>query len=236
MARRQFKRLLFESPSSASGEERELQYDDFDFERRLGEGAFGIVWRAKHKVTGQLYAVKQVGKEKVMQMLPQFKREVRIMYEMSHVHIVKLYNHFEDDQNFYLIMELADSNLYTQLNREKQFLERVAAQYFREAVLAVEYLHSHAPPIIHRDIKPENILLDRNGRIKLTDFGWSNYSSETTTRLTLCGTMEYLPPEMVTQTGHDTAADIWCLGVLLFEMLAGYTPFKNNEQNKLLDK
>jgi len=234
MARRQFKRLLFESPSVASGEERELVREDFEFERRLGDGAFGQVWRAKHKVTGQQYAVKQVSKEKVMKMLPQFKREVRIMYEMSHQHIIKLYNHFEDDQNFYLIMELADSNLYSQLNREKQFLERVAAQYFREAVLAVEYLHSHAPPIIHRDIKPENILIDRVGRIKLTDFGWSNYSNEANLRQTLCGTMEYLPPEMVAQTGHDTSADIWCLGVLLFEMLAGYTPFKSNDNTKLL--
>jgi serine/threonine protein kinase len=177
-----------------------------------------------------------VWKEKVLKMLPQFKREVRIMYEMNHVHIVKLYNHFEDEHNFYLIVELADSNLFSHLAREKQFLERNAAQYFREAVLAVEYLHCHAPPIIHRDIKPENILLDSHGRIKLTDFGWSNYSNEANLRQTLCGTMEYLPPEMIAQTGHDTSADIWCLGVLLFEMLAGYTPFKSNDQTKLLAK
>lgn len=150
-------------------------------------------------------------KEKVTKMLPQFRREVYIMYELNHPHIIKLYNHFEDDKNFYLIMELAEGgNLFHKLYREKQFLERVAAQYFREVGLAVEYLHSHIPSIIHRDIKPENILLDKDGRLKLTDFGWSNYYSKDNAmpRFTTCGTLEYLPPEMVQQKGHDTSADI----------------------------
>ena len=118
-----------------------------------------------------MYALKQVPKEKVSKMLSQFRREVYIMYEINHPHIIKLFNHFEDDKFFYLIMELAEGNLFHKLYREKQFLERVAAQYFREVLLAVEYLHSHIPAIIHRDIKPENILLDKEGRIKLTDFG-----------------------------------------------------------------
>lgn len=119
-----------------------------------------------------MYALKQVPKQNVSKLLPQFKREVMIMYEISHPHIIKLYNHFEDEKNFFLIMELAEGgNLFHKLYRERNFLEKVAAQYFREILLAVEYLHSHVPAIIHRDIKPENILLDKDGRIKLTDFG-----------------------------------------------------------------
>ena len=234
--RRQNAKLLFESPSVSSGEEPELKRFDFDFERKMGDGAFGQVWRVRHKTTSQLFALKQVPKEKVSKMLTQFRREVYIMYEINHPHIVKLYNHFEDEKFFYLIMELAEGNLFHKLYREKHFLEKVAAQYFLEVLLAVEYLHSHVPSIIHRDIKPENILLDKEGRLKLTDFGWSNfYSSEAPTpRFTTCGTLEYLPPEMVQEKGHNTSADIWCLGILLYEMLIGMTPFKSSLREQML--
>ncbi|CAG9327071.1 unnamed protein product [Blepharisma stoltei] len=238
MNKKNFTKLLFESPSVFNGEEKELQRSDFDFERKLGDGAFGQVWRIKHKATNKLYALKQVPKQNVAKMIPQFKRELLIMYELNHPHIIKLYNHFEDEKNFFLIMELAEGgNLYHRLYRERNFLEKVAAQYFREVLLAVEYLHMHVPAIIHRDIKPENILLDKDGRIKLTDFGWSNYYSTDTNapRFTTCGTLEYLPPEMVQETGHSTAADIWCLGVLLYEMLTGTTPFRTPAKDQMLN-
>ncbi|OMJ95225.1 hypothetical protein SteCoe_1437 [Stentor coeruleus] len=181
--------------------------------------------------------MKQVLKEKVSRMLPQFKREVYIMYNLNHPHIIKLLNHFEDEKYFYLLMEFADGgNLYHRLHRQRQFIEVEAAQFFREVVLAVEYLHSHSPAIIHRDIKPENILLDSEGRAKLTDFGWSNYESkeDEAPRKTVCGTLEYLPPEMIEEKGHDTNVDIWCLGVLLYEMLVGFTPFKSQTKKNML--
>lgn len=234
-----FRKLLFESPSVEKQEEEELKRADFEFERRLGDGAFGQVWRVRHRITSKRYGLKVVAKEKVIDMLPQFKREVFIMYELNHPHIIKLYNHFEDERYFYLIMELAEGgNMFQKLHREKQFIERVAAQYFREIVLAVEYLHSHVPAIIHRDLKPENILFDADGMVKLTDFGWSNYYSEDNLvpRTTICGTLEYLPPEMIDRMAHDTAADIWCLGVLLFEMLVGSTPFKARAKDQMLNK
>ena len=237
MAKKQFTKFLFETPSVANGEEAEMKKDDFLFEKRLGDGAFGKVWRVRHLSTQKLYAVKEVPKDKVMKMLPQFKREVFIMYQLSHPHIIKLHSHFEDETSFYLIMELSEGgNMFHKLYREKQFYEQLAAQYFREVVLAVEYLHSHVPAIIHRDIKPENILLDSDGRLKLTDFGWSNYYNvdQPIPRTTVCGTLEYLPPEIVEQKGHGTGADIWCLGVLLFEMLVGYTPFKSNAKERML--
>ena len=101
----------------------------------------------------------------------------------------------------------------------------MAAQYLREVIAAVKYLHSMDPPIIHRDIKPENILLDAEGAVKVADFGWSNFFNENLTRMTYCGTPEYLAPEMITQSGHDKSLDIWNLGVLLFELLTGNPPF-----------
>lgn len=103
----------------------------------------------------------------------------------------------------------------------------------REIISAVEYLHSLDPPIIHRDIKPENILLDSNDSVKLWDFGWSNFFNENSTRLTYCGTPEYLAPEMIKQKGHTKSLDIWNLGVLFFELLAGRPPFEGSNQQDL---
>ena len=97
-------------------------------------------------------------------------------------------------------------------------------------ISAVYYLHNMKPPIIHRDIKPENILLDNNFKAYLTDFGWSNYIANSyIKRTTVCGTPLYLPPEMIEQLGHDETADIWCIGILLFELITGTTPFEGND-------
>ena len=235
-SRKPFTKILFESPSIRSGEEQEIKKSDFEFEKKLGDGAFGHVWKVCHRQTKQVYALKQVAKEKVIKMQNQFKREVYIMYNLNHPHIAKLFNHFEDEKSFYLILEFAEGgNLFHRLHRQKHFLECEAAQYFREVLAAVNYLHSHNPAIIHRDIKPENILLDKEGRVKLTDFGWSNYfGDEVEPRTTICGTPEYLPPEMVEHRIHDTSADIWCLGVLLYEMLVGHTPFKSQAKKNML--
>jgi serine/threonine protein kinase len=223
------KKILFESPSVLSGEDTEIKKLDFEFQKKLGHGAFGNVWKVRHKVTQELYAIKQVSKENVIKMPSQFRREVYIMYNLDHPHIAKLYNHFEDDRAFYLIMEYCENgNLFQRLQKQKQFMEVQACKYFCEVLLAIQYLHSHVPAIIHRDIKPENILLDKNDKVKLTDFGWSNYyGSDVEPRKTVCGTPEYLPPEMVENKTHDTSADIWCLGVLLYEMLTGHTPFRS---------
>ena len=105
--------------------------------------------------------------------------------------------------------------------------------------MALEYLHSRVPPVIHRDIKPENILLDkegREGRVKLADFGWSNFFNSERTRMTYCGTVEYLAPEMINQQGHTTKLDIWNLGVLMFELLTGQAPFQASTQSAIFEK
>lgn len=117
----------------------------------------------------------------------------------------------------------------------KEFDERTSAQYLRELTSALQYLHSRDPPIIHRDIKPENILLDTEGRGKLADFGWSNYYTEDSTRDTYCGTLDYLAPEMVNRSGHTVKLDIWSLGVLLYEMLAGRAPFESKQKETLFE-
>jgi serine/threonine protein kinase len=225
-------KLLFDPPDLVNQHAATYRRNDFEFLRKIGDGAFGQVWKVKEKKTGKLFAIKQVQKYKVIKILPQFRRELFILYEINHPHIIKLYTHFEDDKCFYMLMELLEGGtLFHKLYREKSLLESTAAQYFREIVLALEYLHSLNPPIVHRDIKPENVLINKEGRVKLIDFGWANYCDRT--RNTICGTIEYLSPEMIENKGHGCGVDIWCLGVLLFEMLLGYTPFVGSDSNKI---
>ena len=154
------------------------------------------------------------------------------MYKAHHPHLMQLINHYEDDDNFFMIMPYASrGQLYTLLRKNKRFDQRTTAQFLRETISAVKYLHDHN--VIHRDIKPENILLDQNYRVKLSDFGWSNFCQKNETRTTFCGTPEYLSPEMVKKLPHDYRVDIWSLGVLLFECLAGYPPFTGQTEEDL---
>ena len=222
-------RVLILSPTVNAGLEREAVMSDFDKDpREIGKGGFGQVWKVVHKATQKIYCIKVIAKQGIIdQMLVgQMNREIEIMYLLNHPHCLRLKNHFEDDDNFYLVMPLASrGQLYKILRRNKKFDERTTAQILRETISALQYLHSFDPPIIHRDIKPENLLLNENGRIYLADYGWSNFKNDGDIRKTFCGTPEYIAPEMLKKEGHDHRIDIWSVGVLMFELLSGYSPF-----------
>ncbi len=232
------KRILFLSPSVASGHEHEPRKEDFEAltSATIGTGGFGKVYKVRHKVSKNVYAIKVINKQKIIEsnLCDQMRLEVRIMYSLNHEHIIKLYNHFEDDEHFYLVLEFAPKgHLYEKLKMMGRLTEKLAAQYMREVFSAVEYLHSTSPPIIHRDIKPENILLDAKECAKLCDFGWSNFFNPDSKRMTYCGTPDYLSPEMIKKEGHDQHVDLWNLGVLLFELLTGRPPFQGADQKEL---
>ena len=231
-------RLLILSPTVRAGLERECNKTDFyrEGEKFIGKGGFGEVWKVVHKQTNRVYVIKVIDKISIFEqkLVDQMNREIEMMYKLNHPHVMKLVNHFEDDDKFYMIMPYAaKGQLYSLLRRQVRFDQRTAAQYMRETIEAVRYLHSFSPKIIHRDIKPENLLLDDNYRVKLSDFGWANYQEENQLRKTFCGTPEYLSPEMIRKTGHNYLVDIWTLGVLLFELLAGYAPFTGANQSEL---
>ncbi len=221
-------RLLKVSPTVKMGLEHECNKSDFfrcgDY--CIGKGAFGEVWKVNHKKTNEVYVIKVLDKErsKLLKIIDHLNLEIEIMYKLHHPHIIQLINHFEDDDNFFMIMPYASrGQLYTLLKQNTKFDQKMTSQFLREIISAVKYLHEHN--IIHRDIKPENILLDQNYRIKLCDFGWSNYCPPNEKRKTFCGTREYISPEMIKKLPHDHRVDIWSIGVLLFECLAGYPPF-----------
>lgn len=202
----------------------------------LGKGGYGKVVRARLKPTGQIYALKVLEKAELEKagMQEQLLNEVAILETLDHPNIVRLFGHTEDHKTISLVLELAEGSLYTHLRPEGLVdspapIPRVLRDIFR----AVEYLHSRSPPVVHRDIKPENILCFGQ-TVKLADFGSSNWKTNILDQ-TMCGTPEYLAPEMIRRMGHDEKLDVWALGVLAFELYFGHTPFSAHCGSQLLE-
>ncbi|OIR58851.1 MAG: serine/threonine-protein kinase Ark1 [Amphiamblys sp. WSBS2006] len=204
--------------------------DDFDVGKSLGKGKFGHVYLAREKQSGFIVALKVLFKKEVQNahIERQLRREIEIQSHLRHKNILRLYGYFYDEQRIYLILEYAvEGELYKKLKKTKRFDEKTTANYVSQIADALRYLHEKN--VIHRDIKPENLLVGLHGEIKLADFGWSvcTDTSATDKRTTLCGTLDYLPPEMVERKKHGHRVDLWSLGVLCYELLAGYAPFED---------
>jgi len=226
--------------SVAQGLENEAKITDFQILIEIGSGSLGKVYRVTHKVTKAEYAIKAIDKrDKTNQEIkPYFRREIEIMYKIHHPNVIKLYGHFEDNNYCYFIMEYSSKgNVYNLLSadKKKSLSTKVYVSLIIDVISAVYFLHNMKPPIIHRDIKPENILLSDGLIAKLSDFIWSNYIQVDEKRTTVCGTPIYLAPEILKEKGHDEAVDIWCIGVLLFELITGNVPFQGNDIDTLKD-
>lgn len=147
-----------------------------------------------------------------------------------------MYGFFWDKKKIYLILEYAlGGELYKDLQAQpnKRYSETRTANYILQLWDALSYLH--VKEVIHRDIKPEN-LLNSQGTIKIADFGWSVYAPQEGRRETLCGTLDYLPPEMVKGDTHDKNVDIWSLGILWYELLWGFPPFETDTHNETYER
>lgn len=158
------------------------------------------------------------------------RHERAILGEVSgHPFITNLLASFSDRDSLYLLLDyVPGGELFSYLRKFRRFDEKMARFYAAEIVLVLEYLHEQQGGVAYRDLKPENLLLDEEGHIKLVDFGFAKRlggrdgASET---YTLCGTPEYLAPEVIHNKGHTTAVDWWALGILIYEFLTGYPPF-----------
>ena len=203
------------------------------FPKQLGQGSFGRVFLVSHNETKELYALKTIEKRKILMTygkLDNIYDEINIHSKLYHQNIIKLYNVYEDEETINIIMEYAkEGNLYHLIKKEKNgFSEQKSYEFFIQIINAVYYLHSNN--IIHRDIKPENILIGDDNKLKLCDFGWAKELT-LENRSTFCGTMEYMAPEIVGSENYDYSVDIWSLGILLYELLFGHSPF-NADSNK----
>ncbi|KAH3763018.1 CAMK/CAMKL/AMPK protein kinase [Pelomyxa schiedti] len=214
--------------------------------RTLGEGTFGKVKYAENLTTGERVAIKISDKQKLLKqgMTVQLRREISIMKMIRHPNIVNLIEVLVSKTKIYLVSELAlGGELFYKLAQEGKFSEARARIYFQQLISAVEYCHAQG--ICHRDIKPENLLLAEDGEtLKLSDFGLSTIFSDPTengfqARLlrTQCGTPNYVSPEILEGSGYQgTTADVWSCGVVLFVLLAGYLPFKEESVTALFKK
>ncbi|PNF15459.1 Aurora kinase A, partial [Cryptotermes secundus] len=201
---------------------------DFDIGRALGKGKFGNVYLAREKKSKFIIALKVLFKSQIQKanVEHQLKREIEIQSHLRHPNILRMYGYFHDDSRVYMILEFApNGELFKELQAQpnKRFTEERTAKYIAQIADALRYCHGKK--VIHRDIKPENLLLGHKGEIKIADFGWSVHSPSSR-RDTLCGTLDYLPPEMVQGQPHDEKVDLWSLGVLCYECLVGKPPFE----------
>ena len=203
----------------------------FEIGKPLGKGKFGRVYLAKERSTGFVCALKVLHKSELQQgkVEKQVRREIEIHSNLRHPNILRFYGHFHDSKRVFLILEFAGKGeLYKHLRKENRFPEWKAAQYIAQMAAALKYLHKKH--VMHRDIKPENILVGIHGEIKISDFGWSVHAPNNR-RNTMCGTLDYLPPEMIKpgsqENFYSEKVDLWSLGVLTYEFLVGEAPFED---------
>lgn len=205
--------------------------NDFEIGKPLGRGKFGSVYLAREKQSKYIVAIKVLHKSQLLKagVEHQLRREIEIQSHLRNRNILRMYGYFYDAKRVYLILEYSPGGeLYKRLTARGRFTEHVSAKYISDLALALDYCHQKH--VIHRDIKPENLLVGAHSEIKIADFGWSVHAP-TSRRNTLCGTLDYLPPEMVEGREHDEKVDIWSLGVLLYEFLYGNPPFEADGHN-----
>ena len=206
-----------------------LIIQDFDVLKEIGAGSYGKVYKVYLNKAKKFFALKIYNKKQIknLNLYDNLFNEIKNLVICNHPNIIKLYSVFDDSKKIYLVLELAnDGNLYKKLKKKKKFSENQTRIYIYEILKAIKYLHTKTPQILHRDIKPENILLNEE-KVKIADFGWSKLNDKF--RNTFCGTPDYLSPEMIKGTGHNEKLDIWTIGVLMFELLHGRTPFEPKE-------
>mmetsp|Transcript_52383 Transcript_52383/g.125125 ORF Transcript_52383/g.125125 Transcript_52383/m.125125 type:complete len:806 (-) Transcript_52383:34-2451(-) len=198
----------------------------------LGCGGFGAVKLVQHTTTKNCYALKEVSKgflvQQNMQVRAMREKDVQMMCDSNF--IVKLYETYTDSQTLFLLLELALGGelFYTYFRKGFHGSEKHARFYVAGTGLAFEHMHERH--IVYRDLKPENILLNDQGQLKITDMGLAKVVMGKT--FTTCGTPEYFAPELIASTGHNQAVDWWALGILLFELMAGHTPFEASKKDK----
>ncbi|OAD52985.1 RAC serine/threonine-protein kinase [Eufriesea mexicana] len=218
--------------SSKSTGKKKVTLENFEFLKVLGKGTFGKVILCREKATGHLYAIKILRKEIIIRKdeVAHTLTENRVLRTTNHPFLISLKYSFQTAERLCFVMEYVNGGeLFFHLKRIRVFGEDRTRFYGAEIISALGYLHSQG--IIYRDIKLENLLLDKDGHIKIADFGLCK--EDITTTKTFCGTPEYLAPEVLEDNDYGRAVDWWGVGVVMYEMICGRLPFYNKDHEKL---
>lgn len=212
--------------------------DVYTLGRELGAGTFSVVREATHKATGERFAIKCIKRAQLSaDDLEALVAEVKILREMQHTHIVKLYDVFQEDKYFFLVTEyMAGGELFERIVKKNFYSEREARDLVKVLLETIAFCHS--ANVVHRDLKPENLLLsstEDDADIKLADFGFAKKALEKGDAglSTACGTPGYVAPEILMSKSYGKEVDIWSIGVITYILLCGYPPFHHDNQSML---
>ena len=212
-----------------------MKLSDYEIGETLGTGSFGRVRISKNRKTNEYVAMKIMKKVEILKskQADHIANEIKILSMIDHPFVIKFDGFTQDDKYLYLALELINGGeLFTYLRGVGRFPVDQARVYIAQIVSIFEYLHSKN--IIYRDLKPENILIHKSGYLILTDFGFAKIVEGRT--YTLCGTPEYLAPEIILNKGHGKPVDWWTCGILLYEMIAGIDPFSDDDPMMVYQK
>lgn len=207
-----------------------IRYQDLIIKRVVGIGNSGKVCLVVHKTTGNVYALKAMDKTKIRhaKQLQHTMNELNIVRSIDHPFVTKFVEAYQDSVWLYILQEyLPGGELFTYMQDKHSFSEEHAKFYAGNVLLALQYLHEKN--IIYRDLKPENLLMSREGYIKIADFGFAKRLQPSARTFTICGTPAYQAPEIISKRGTSTEADVWSLGILIYELVFGDTPFESSD-------
>ncbi len=214
-----------------------IELQDIEGIRLLGKGSYGKVTLVRHTVTGKTFALKQILKEKVedLEQHDHINNEKTLLDSINHVMVCNLIRTFKNQQSLYMLMDsVMGGELFQLLQKNAKFTSEAVQFYAAQVALVFKYLHEN--DIVFRDLKPENIMIHSDGYIKVCDFGLAKRLRHGRSTYTLCGTPAYAAPEVYKVIGHNTACDWWTLGILIHELLIGYTPFKGRNANEVFNE
>lgn len=222
-----------------------IKLENLVAKRTIGTGTFGRVKLVQDKTNDKVYALKCLQKHHIKKshQVKNVIAEKTAMASMSHPFVLKLYNTFQDKDQLYMALEIVYGGELWSLMYQSTALSRTTMGGFQEnharmyaCIVLAGFEHIHKAGYAYRDLKPENLLIDKDGYVKIVDFGFAIKLAPGQKTQTLCGTPEYLSPELVLSKGHDRGVDFWAFGILIYEMLCGGTPFADEEHSRIFVK